>query len=1045
VHYEPSQGITNISIGVALSKSSGTVFADDIRFYEIKPHNDWIPGALAETYVSTGGRSFNYPTNYGQSLVADLIRDGVTGVKGYVYEPYLSACAHPDILFDAYTQGFYSGESYYMASGYLGWMDCVVGDPKVSPYDLDIVPDLSVVPQDISFSDNSPLEGEVINIMANIQNLGLAPVSNADVSFYVGDPFGGGIYLGSNALDIDGSGSNSTSLSWNTTGYIGDYNITLVVDPNDMYYELNEGNNMANTSITVRSYPIADAGLDSVVDEDALPIFNGSDSTDKTGIANYTWNFGDGSFGYGVTPSHTYTSLGFYVIVLNVTNVHGYWDLDTINITVNNVVPSAEAGEDKTGFEGQPLNFNASGSTDTPSDIDSLNYTWNFGDGYLGYGINITHVYQDNGTYIVNLVVRDDDFAFGIDILNVTLNNSPPFIIPVPLQIIQEDSPFNLTINASDVSGDTITFLDNSSLFEIDPITGRISFTPRNEDVGVHTINITAIDEDGGVSFMEFNMTVENTNDPPLIISSPITEAVEETLYQYDVMVEDEDMLVSPLEVITYSFDSAPAGMEIDSQGRITWIPTDFQASQIFNVIVNVSDGQAYDLQVFGITVTNINDEPVIISTPIISAVEDTYYTYDVNASDVDIGDVLTYKLDMSPQGMIIDESSGVISWLPTNDFVGNNEVIVNVTDSSSAYDTQEFTILVSNTNDAPELEPIGDLEATEDLPFYYQVVATDVDSYDVLSFYDNSELFEIDKNTGIISFTPPNDDVRTYTLKITVKDNEGATDSETIIFTVLNMNDPPALDFISDYLLIEDTPFTFVVTASDIDAGDSITFLDNSTLFDIDGYTGEISFTPTNEDVGVHFVNISVLDENGGMNYQTVTFIIVNVNDPPSIDEDDVLILSDVVSLPVGETFTYQINAFDEDTEDTLTFSDDTDMFDIDPTTGEIAFTPEKKDVGMHTVKITVTDEDGDSDYMTVTFEVVGEEEDEGLELIWLWFVLVLAMAIIIVLVIYLGWKRKKAPPGEETVLFQEVVEVYKEEIEGAKTGNFPPPPPPS
>ncbi len=460
-------------------------------------------------------------------------------------------------------------------------------------------------------------------------------------------------------------------------------------------------------------------------------------------------------------------------------------------------------------------------------------------------------------------------------------------------------------------------------------------------------------------------------------------------------------------------------------------------------MIVNVTDiAGAYDTQEFFIIVSNTNDEPVIISLPITLAVEDVFYSYDVNASDVDIGDVLTYKLDLAPQGMIIDESSGVISWLPTNDFVGNNEMIVNVTDSSSAYDAQEFIIFVSNTNDAPELEPIGDLEATEDLPFYYQIRATDVDSYDVLSFYDNSELFEIDKNTGIISFTPTNDDVRTYILKITVKDNEDATDSETIIFTVLNMNDPPALDFISDFMLIEDIPFTFVVTASDIDAGDSITFLDNSTLFDIDPHTGEISFSPRNEDVGVHYINISVLDENGGINYQTVTFIIENVNDPPSIDEDDVLILSDVVSLSVGETFTYQINAFDEDIEDTLIFSDDTDLFDINPTTGEITFKPEKKDVGMHTVEITVTDEEGDSDDLIVTFEVVGEGEDEGIDLIWLWLVLVLVIAIIIIIAFVL-WKGKKVKPSEERI----VVEVYEEGIVGQMEGQkqyFPPPPPP-
>ena len=90
----------------------------------------WLPGALAETFVSTSARSFSLPPNYGQSLIADLIAEGVTGAKGYVYEPFLDAVAHPDILFDRYIRGFNLADSYYMASAFMSWMDVVVGDPK---------------------------------------------------------------------------------------------------------------------------------------------------------------------------------------------------------------------------------------------------------------------------------------------------------------------------------------------------------------------------------------------------------------------------------------------------------------------------------------------------------------------------------------------------------------------------------------------------------------------------------------------------------------------------------------------------------------------------------------------------------------------------------------------------------------------------------------------------------------------------------------------------------------------------------------------------
>lgn len=97
-----------------------------------KTYNAWAPGAIVETAVSSSGRTFTYPPIYGQSLIADLIAEGVTGAKGYVSEPYIDAVAHPDILFPRYVDGYNLAESYYMASRYIGWNDIVIGDPKTT-------------------------------------------------------------------------------------------------------------------------------------------------------------------------------------------------------------------------------------------------------------------------------------------------------------------------------------------------------------------------------------------------------------------------------------------------------------------------------------------------------------------------------------------------------------------------------------------------------------------------------------------------------------------------------------------------------------------------------------------------------------------------------------------------------------------------------------------------------------------------------------------------------------------------------------------------
>lgn len=92
-------------------------------------------GAIGETAVSTSARTF-LPTTGGQSLVADLINQGITGMKGYVNEPLLQAIASPSILFDRYTKGWTLAESFYAASNLIKWQDIVIGDPIATAYPL---------------------------------------------------------------------------------------------------------------------------------------------------------------------------------------------------------------------------------------------------------------------------------------------------------------------------------------------------------------------------------------------------------------------------------------------------------------------------------------------------------------------------------------------------------------------------------------------------------------------------------------------------------------------------------------------------------------------------------------------------------------------------------------------------------------------------------------------------------------------------------------------------------------------------------------------
>ena len=148
VRFRPDATAESLRVSILLdivpTSTDGSLFLDTLSLRPIRPHMSWVNGSIGDTAVSTGGRSFNWGTGYGQSLVADLLEDGISGVKGYVYEPYLTAVGRPDVLLPTYASGYNLAESHAAANLLSGWMGVVVGDPKMSAY-ADIYHDVALL------------------------------------------------------------------------------------------------------------------------------------------------------------------------------------------------------------------------------------------------------------------------------------------------------------------------------------------------------------------------------------------------------------------------------------------------------------------------------------------------------------------------------------------------------------------------------------------------------------------------------------------------------------------------------------------------------------------------------------------------------------------------------------------------------------------------------------------------------------------------------------------------------------------------------------
>lgn len=147
-----------------------------------------------------------------------------------------------------------------------------------------------------------------------------------------------------------------------------------------------------------------------------------------------------------------------------------------------------------------------------------------------------------------------------------------------------------------------------------------------------------------------------------------------------------------------------------------------------------------------------INQAPVIISEPIINATEDQLYLYQVEASDPN-GDSLTFAFTIKPEGMDINSESGLISWTPTNNQVGNHRIIIEITDGK--YNVQQdFEIEVINVNNPPQIFsyfPTNfNFKIDEGNSVKFEVQAYDIDLNTTLSYQWLLNGMKVSSSTGL-------------------------------------------------------------------------------------------------------------------------------------------------------------------------------------------------------------------------------------------------------------------------------------------------------
>ncbi|GAH40970.1 unnamed protein product, partial [marine sediment metagenome] len=180
------------------------------------------------------------------------------------------------------------------------------------------------------------------------------------------------------------------------------------------------------------------------------------------------------------------------------------------------------------------------------------------------------------------------------------------------------------------------------------------------------------------------SITVTAVNDRPKANDDSVTTLEDKPTAKIDVLANDTDVDDDSLKISTVT-QGTNGSVSINADNTLSYAPkADFFGSDAFTYTI-CDDKGATDSAAVHVKVKAVNDAPKLTSKPVTKATVGALYSYDVDASDPDVGDTLTYSLTVKPAGMSIDAATGLIEWTPSNAQVGANEVVVKVADNGSA------------------------------------------------------------------------------------------------------------------------------------------------------------------------------------------------------------------------------------------------------------------------------------------------------------------------------------------------------------------------
>ena len=397
-----------------------------------------------------------------------------------------------------------------------------------------------------------------------------------------------------------------------------------------------------------------------------------------------------------------------------------------------------------------------------------------------------------NGPIYVSIAVSDgqdtEESNFNIQVVPV---NDPPVLDSIGSKSIVEDSYLRLSLSATDVDGDSLTYsADAGENAKVEIDNDQLRITPENDFNGEIDV-LVYVDDGTSKDKIKFVLKVTPVNDAP-VLTSIIPDAKKEKINLRMLATDiDGDSLI-------YSVNTDASADVTVNDNLLTVKPNkDYEGTA--PLTLKTFDGSSS----VDTNITLINPMPGVLAIAPQSMKEDTELILKLTAKDID-GDryIFNSKANKNSETEIIDDKLII---KPVKNYFGRLKVLLTVSDNkdSTSFD---FGINVSPVEDPPIAIAGDDIKVSDGCNTSFTLDGAkswDPDN-DELKF--NWELLDQSKpvvfDTSVVEYTISDSTIdRDFIFVLTVTDITGLYDHDTVLVSIINDSPPMAdagIDFIA-------------------------------------------------------------------------------------------------------------------------------------------------------------------------------------------------------------------------------------------------------